>query len=144
MWGVLDMVKCAWRLWVVNKESITPCKKREHPMWSHRMMILEVFGQSRVIIRKKNLISHQLNHHLQIEIHKDKWMGLTYFHAYSSSEILFDWKIEFNGNLPLMDILIIFHVARCQSWLMDLSELKEFDSRINLEESKLIGTPWVT
>ena len=108
MWGVLDIVECAWRLWVVIKGSITSNKGSEHLMWSHRSMILKVFGQSRMIIRKRFLMYHQLNHHLQIKIYNDKWLGLTYFHAHSSSGMLFDWRIELYGNLPLKDILIIF------------------------------------
>ena len=109
VWDVLDMVKYTWRLWVINKESITSNKGSEHPMWSYRTMILEVFGQNRMIIRKRFLMYHQLNHHLLIEIHNDKWLGLTYFHAYSSSGMLFDWKIELYENLPLKGILIIFY-----------------------------------
>ena len=90
LFDVLDVIKYAWRLWVINKKSVTPNKESEHPMWSHRTVISEVFGQSRVIIRKEFLMYHQLNHHLQIEIYKDKWLDLTYFYAHSSSGMLFD------------------------------------------------------
>ena len=87
----------------VNKGSVTPNKGSEHSMWSHRSVILEVFGQSRMIIKKEFLI-----YHLLIKIHKDIWLGLTYFYAHSSSGMLFDWKIELHDNLPLKGILIIF------------------------------------
>ena len=108
-WGVLDMVKYVWRLWVINKGSDTLNKESKHPMWSHRLVILKVFDQSRMIIRKEFLIYHQLNHHLLIKIRIDKQLDLTWFHTHSSSEILFDWRIELYSNLPLKDILIIFY-----------------------------------
>ena len=77
-----------------HKRSVTPYKESEHPMWSHRSMILKVFDQSKMIIRKRFLIYHQLNHHLLIEIYIDKKLNLIYFYAHNSSGMLFDWRIE--------------------------------------------------
>ena len=63
--------------------------------------------------KKKKLIYHQLNHHLLIKIHIDEHLILTWFHTHSSSEMLYDWRIELYGNLSLKnnsDIFIKFYL----------------------------------
>ena len=52
---------------------------------------------------------HQPSHHHQIEIHVDRYLGLTYFHTYGLFGMLYDRKIELHGNSSWKDNFDIFY-----------------------------------
>ena len=65
----------------------------------------EFLTRAEMNIRKS--FYHRLSNHQQIEIHMDRYLGLTWFYVHGLFGMLYDWKIELYDNLSLKDIFNI-------------------------------------